>query len=84
MRANLSVLFIMGCTVSLIALSVVGRFHLTDIAYSGVLVIGVVIGVLCSGPLKRRIDRQSARPYLLGLCTLSALVVLGRALFDVL
>lgn len=79
LRANLSMLFIMGCTISLLALSIVGRFHLADLAYSGVLIIGVVIGVLCSGPLTRLIDRQTARPWLLGLCAVSAFLVLGRA-----
>ncbi len=79
LRANLSVLFIMGCMVSLTALVIVGRFHWLDLLYSLILVLGVVPGVLCSGPLKRRIDKQTARPWLLGLCALSAFLVLGRA-----
>jgi uncharacterized membrane protein YfcA len=80
LRANLSVLFMMGCTTSLIALSLVGRFHLKDLAYSLVLIIGIVIGVACSAPLRTFIDRHTARPFLLGLCAISSLLVLGRAL----
>jgi uncharacterized protein len=79
LRANLSVLFIMGCMISLTALIIVGRFHWPDLVYSLILVVGVVPGVLCSGPLKRRIDKQTARPWLLGLCAVSAILVLGRA-----
>ncbi len=79
LRANLSVLFAMGCAISLLALSLVGRFHLQDILYSLMLFVGVVIGKVCSGPLKRQIDRHTARPFLLGLCGLSSLLVLIRA-----
>jgi uncharacterized membrane protein YfcA len=82
LRANLSVLFAMGSAVSLVALSVVGRFHLQDLLYSLMLFVGVLIGKGCSGPLQRLIDRHSARPFLLGLCAVSALLVLGRAAFS--
>ena len=80
LRANLSVFFAMGCAISLVALSTIGRFHWIDLAYSLILIVGVLIGIACSGPLRRLIDRQSARPWLLSLCAFSALVVLGRAL----
>ena len=79
LRANLSVLFLVGTAISLIALVVIGRFGLVDVAYTGILMIGIVAGVLCRGPVKRRLDQGSARPWLLGLCTLSALAVLARA-----
>jgi uncharacterized protein len=79
LRGNLSALFLMGTTISLIALVAIGRFGLVDIGYTGILLIGVVIGVLCRGPVKRHLDRTAARPWLLGLCTVSALTVLARA-----
>lgn len=78
LRANLSMLFTMGCIVSLSALAVIGRFNLVEVAYSLLLSVGVLLGVLVSGPLQRLIDRHSARPWLLGLCVVSALLVLGR------
>ncbi len=81
LRGNLAMLFTMGCIVSLIALAAVGRFQLEDLVYSALLILGVIIGVLCSGPFKRLIDRHSARPWLLGLCSLSALTVILRAVF---
>jgi uncharacterized protein len=80
LRGNLAMLFTMGCVISLTALTIIGRFHLQDLYYSLFLIVGVIVGVLCSGPFKRLIDKQSARPWLLGLCTLSALLVLVRAM----
>ena len=82
LRANLAVLFILGCTMSLTALALVGRFGLGDIQIAGVLMIGVVLGVACAKPLTRLVDKTTARPYLLGLCCLSALGVMGRAIFQ--
>jgi len=82
LRANLSVLFMMGCVVSLTALILIGRFHWSDLGYSLVLMIGVVIGIQAAAPLRKFIDRHSARPFLLGLCVISALLVLGRALLS--
>jgi uncharacterized protein len=79
LRANLSILFTMGCMVSLTALIIVGKFQLKDLIYSAILLLGVIPGVGLSGPIKRRIDKQTVRPVLLGLCAISALLVLGRA-----
>jgi len=39
-----------------------------------------VIGVLCSGPVRLLVDKGTARPYLLGLCFVSACGVLVRAI----
>jgi uncharacterized membrane protein YfcA len=78
-RANLAVLFVLGTSISLVALGTIGRFGLADLAYSGVLLVGIVIGVLCREPVRRRLDQRTARPYLLGLCAISALGVLVRA-----
>lgn len=79
LRANLSVLFVIGTIISLVALTLIGRFGLQEIELTVLLLVGIVGGVLCSGPLKTRVDRTTARPYLLGLCVLSACGVLLRA-----
>jgi uncharacterized protein len=79
LRGNLSALFLMGTTISLAALVAIGRFGLVDMGYTGILLIGILIGALCRGPVKRHLDKTAARPWLLGLCTVSALTVLGRA-----
>lgn len=80
LRGNLAMLFTMGCVISLAALILIGRFRLDDLIYSVFLIFGVIIGVLCSGPFKRLIDKHSARPWLLGLCSLSAVMVIARAI----
>lgn len=80
LRANLAVLFIVGCLISLLALSLIGRFGTRDLGYAAVLSLGVAIGILAASPLKRRLDKHAARPYLLALSLLSAVLVLGRAL----
>ncbi len=82
LRANLSVLFTLGCSVSLIALSLVGRFGVKDLVYSAILCLGILLGVLSSGPVKRIVDKSTARPYLLGLCFISASLILIRALSE--
>jgi uncharacterized membrane protein YfcA len=84
LRGNLSLMFLIGTFISLVSLSVVGRFGLDDAANTGVLLVGVVIGVFCSVPLKRKLDKRTARPFLLGLCALSATSVLLQALYHLL
>ena len=81
LRANLAALFAVGCLISLIALAMVGRFILADLIRSGILLIGVSIGLIISRSLVRVLDKYTLRPYVLGVCTIAALVVLGRALF---
>lgn len=79
LRGNLSVLFMIGTSLSLAALVLMGRFGAADLVYTAILMVGVVIGMLCRHPIKARLDRTSARPWLLGLCAISALAVLTRA-----
>jgi uncharacterized membrane protein YfcA len=83
LRANLSVLFMIGTAISLVVLFFVGRFGADEVLMTLPLLVGMVIGLQCIGPLRRYLDGRSARPYLLGLCTLAALMVLGRALSTV-
>jgi uncharacterized membrane protein YfcA len=80
LRANLSLLFAIGAGISLCALIVIGRFGFEELQLAALLMMGVVIGVLCSGPVRLMVDKGTARPYLLGLCLISACGVLLRAL----
>lgn len=83
LRSTLAGLFFVGCLISLLALSLVGKFVITDLFRSGIMIIGVLIGLTISRPLINALDSNSVRPYILGVCTISALVVLGRALFEI-
>lgn len=77
-RANLSILFVLGCSISLLALILVGRFSYVDLQYAGILVFGIILGVTMSRFIKNVVDRQSVRPYLLGLCFISASLIITR------
>lgn len=80
LRATLAGLFLIGCLLSLIALAIVGEFTIADLGRGGILIVGVLIGLLVSKPLISVLDKNSIRPYVLGVCTISALIVLGRAI----
>ena len=84
LRGNLSLMFLIGTLVSLVSLSVVGRFGPGDFQHTALLILGVVIGVFLARPLKKKLDRHNARPFLLVLCSLSAGVVLIQALLQIL
>lgn len=80
LRANLSLLFAIGAGISLAALTLVGRFGFEELRLAALLMAGVVVGFLCSAPVRRLVDKGAARPYLLGICVLSACAVLFRAI----
>jgi len=84
LRANLSMLFLMGTVISIASLFLVGRFGSPELTLSALLGFGIIPGVLLSRPLKRHMDSRSVRPYLLMLCALSAATVLFKGLYDLL
>lgn len=83
LRSTLSALFFVGCVISLIALLLVGKFTVNELVHGTVMTIGVVLGLILSRPLIRMLDKNSIRPFVLGICTLAALMVLGRALLQI-
>lgn len=82
LRANLALLFVVGTSLSLVSLYLIGRFGMSDLWYSLWLLAGVWLGLLCGRPLRQHLDRGRARPWLLGLCAMSACGVLARALIN--
>jgi len=80
LRANLAFMFLFGTTISLVMLSTVGRFGMTEVRYGMVLHLGVMLGILVSGVLRRKLAQTKVRPLLLGLCALPALLVLARGI----
>jgi uncharacterized membrane protein YfcA len=73
LRSTLSVVFVAASLVALGALTAVGRFGSSDLTTSLVLLPGVVVGFLMSGPLRRRVDHGNTRPAVLALSTLAAI-----------
>lgn len=80
-RGNLAGYFIYGCVVSLIVLAVIGRFGWQELYLSCWFVSASVIGFfLCRWlPVYRLGD--NLRPVILGICTLAALLAIGRGMF---
>ena len=81
LRATLAVMFVIGSVISLLALAAIGRFGRAELVYAAPLFAGVVVGVGLSHPLLGLFDRGTTRPLVLGLSAVSALAVLGRALW---
>lgn len=79
-RSSLSVVFVAASLVALGALAVAGRFGGAEMTTSLLLLPGVVVGFLLSGPLRRRVDRGSTRPAVLALSALAAVAAILEGL----
>lgn len=78
--ATQNVFFFWGMTVSLLALAWQGLVGLPSVAFAGLLLPGVGLGLLAAYPLSRRFERTAIRPYALGLAGLAATTLLIRLL----
>ena len=80
LRSTLNGYFLVGTVMSLAALFAVGRIGSTELAWSIVLVPGVVVGFACSAPAARWLDskRRGLRTALLIFSAASGLVVVAR------
>ncbi len=79
-RGSLSGFFVVGTTLSLVALAAVGRFGNHELRLASTLVPGVVLGIVTSRIVSPWLDRGRIRPLVLVLSFAAALAVLGRAL----
>ena len=82
LRANLALIFLVGASLSLVLLALIGRFGWRELVYGLFLQPGVLAGIALAQPLRRRLDQRLVRPLLLLLCALAALVILGRAVLQ--
>ena len=82
LRGTLSAMFTLGCLMSLIALVAVGKFGLADFYRAGLLLAGVILGLIIAIPLTGKLKDSAIRNYVLGVCSMAALMVLGRALLQ--
>jgi uncharacterized membrane protein YfcA len=82
LRGTLSGYFLVGTVMSLAALLLVGRFGNAELAWSVVLVPGVVAGFACSAPAARWLDakRRGVQTALLIFSAVSGVVVIARQL----
>jgi uncharacterized protein len=79
LRSTLAVYFLVGTSMSLIALAAAGAVHRHQLALAGVLIPGTVTGFILSTRLRRYIDRGWLRTAVLATSAASALVLLGSA-----
>lgn len=80
MRATLSAFLLFGAVLSILALVAFGRFGLTDLAHSVVLVPFCLLGFWLSGPLIALKALQAyLRPAVLAVCTCMSLLLLIRS-----
>jgi len=80
LRASLSAFFVLAAVVALVALVVSGHFGAGAWRASAVLLPGVVLGFLASGPLRPVVDRGHTRPAVLALSALAGTVAIVQGL----
>lgn len=80
LRANLSRYFLVGLLISLVSLSIGGELGADRVRDGAVLIPGLMAGFALSGRAAHVLDRGWARPAVLAVSGLSAVVVLVRAL----
>jgi uncharacterized protein len=78
LRATLCAFFAVGCTISLIALAIIGAFGVSQIGLGLELLPGVAIGFAFAPIVGRLLDRRRARIAVLAISTISALPLLLR------
>jgi uncharacterized membrane protein YfcA len=80
-RGTLSGIFIFGTIISLIALTIIGRFGFGEINATAVLMPGVFLGFLLSNRSTKILDRGFTRTAVLVTSAISGIVVILRSLF---
>ncbi len=80
-RATLNFFFLVGVTSSIIALSLEGLIKQTDLFLVMALTPAVILGVILSKVIARRMEGRSLRPAALILTTGAGLMLLGRSLW---
>lgn len=79
-RATLAYIFVVGSLMSLVALTVVGKFGAHELRLSVLLLIPAVVGFVISKPIANHIDRGTARHAILIVASLGALTALAKEL----
>jgi uncharacterized membrane protein YfcA len=80
LRGTLAGFFLLGSSLSLVALAFVGRFGAEEWRLSLWLTTPMVVGFVAAAPLRRWMDASRVRPLVLGLSSVSAVAVLWRAI----
>jgi uncharacterized membrane protein YfcA len=80
LRATLSGYFALSASTTLVAVATVGRFQMTEVKLTFWLLPGVIFGFLVSIPLARYLNKEISRYAVLGLSTISAVLLIVKVL----
>lgn len=81
LRASLGLILFLGASLSLVLLILAGLFSLQQAMLSIVLYPFMLLGFALSGQLRHKVSLPLMRRLLLGICSLSALVLIARTLW---
>lgn len=79
-RSTLAVFFIAGSALSLTGLAIARELTLQELWVALLMAPAQILGFAVSGRLRRRLDPDVVRPLVLGVCALSAVVLIVRSL----
>jgi|TARA_B100000959_G_scaffold85777_2_gene91123 hypothetical protein len=79
-RATMSPYFLIGTSLSVVALAIGGQFGSDDLVIAAWLMPGVIAGVLLSGPLRPRLDAGRTATAVYVLSTVAVVILLARSL----
>jgi hypothetical protein len=79
-RATMSPYFLVGTSLSVVALAIGGQFGVDDLVIGAWLMPGVIVGTLLSGPLRSRLDVGRTATAVYALSTVAAVTLLVRSL----
>ncbi len=79
LRGTLAGFFLLGSSLSLVALAAIGRMGLREWWLALWICAPMVLGFIAAAPLRRRMDARRVRPLVLGLSFVAAVAVLWRA-----
>jgi uncharacterized membrane protein YfcA len=82
LRASLGLILFLGASLSLVLLIVAGLFSLQQAMLSIVLYPFMLLGFTLSGQLRHKVSLPLMRRLLLGICSLSAVVLITRTLWQ--
>jgi len=81
LRGMLAGFFVVGATINVVSLALIGRFGFAELQLAGVLIPGIMIGFGMSHWTANRLDRGLMRPAVLAISALAGLIVIARSLF---
>ena len=80
-RSTMSLIFVVGASLSLAGLGVAGRFGVAEATSAALLVPGVAVGLVVSSPLRRHVDAAVLGRAVLAFAVVSAVVVARQAVW---